>query len=109
MTYAYVGNRLKALRTERDLDQAHIADVLGLASHQIVSNIETGERKVKAAELVALADHFGVDVEFFTDPYRLVGEGRFSWRQNGCTEQQLRSYERTAGSWLAMFRHEAPR
>lgn len=109
MSASIIGKRLKALRDERGVDQDAVAETLGLNSRQIVSNIETGERRVKADELLRLANYFNVELEYFTDPYRIVGEGSFSWRQTGRSLQDLRSYEAVAGSWIAMFRHEAPR
>lgn len=109
MSTALIGKRLKALRDERDLKQDAIAELLGFKDRQIVSNIETGERKVKAEELLALSNGLGVDLEYFTDPYRIVGEGGFSWRQTGRTVAELKAYEAMAGSWIAMYRHEAPR
>jgi len=109
MTTALIGKRLKALRDERGLDQEAIASILGVKSRQIVSNIEAGDRKVKADELLTLAEKLDVDLDYFTDPYRLVGEGSFSWRQSAGTIDDLKFYEKKAGNWLAMFRHEAPR
>lgn len=109
MSTTLIGKRLKALREERNMDQDAIAELLGMKSRQIVSNIETGERNVKAGELLTLVEKLGVDLDYFTDPYRLVGEGSFSWRQNGRTTRELKAYEAIAGSWLAMFRHEGPR
>lgn len=109
MSTALIGKRLKALRDERGIDQDAVAAMIGVNSRQIVSNIETGERKVKAEELLALIDGLKVDLDYFTDPFRLVGEGEFSWRQNGRTVPELKAYERTAGSFIAMYRHEAPK
>ncbi|MBA4165526.1 MAG: DNA-binding protein [Erythrobacter sp.] len=109
MSTALIGKRLKALRDERGIDQDAVAEMLGLKSRQIVSNIETGERKVKADELLTLVEKLRVDMDYFTDPYRIVGEGAFSWRQTGRTVAELKAYEAMAGSWIAMFRHEAPR
>lgn len=109
MTNPLIGRRLKALREERDIDQDAVASLLGLKSRQIVSNIETGERKVKAEELVTLVEKLGVELEYFTDPFRLIGEGEFSWRQSGLTKKALQAYEKHSGSWLAMYRYEAPR
>lgn len=109
MSAAVIGRRLKALRDQRGIDQDAAADMLGINSRQIISNIETGERKVKAEELLIFSEKFGVDVEYFTDPYRIVGEGNFSWRQTGRSQEELKAYETVAGSWIAMFRHEAPR
>lgn len=110
MSTALIGKRLKALRDERGIDQDTIKELLGLGSRQIVSNIETGERRVKAEELLALADGLDVDLDYFTDPFRLEGEGRFSWRRgNEVPPDRLDTYERLAGRWIAAFRELAPR
>jgi XRE family transcriptional regulator, fatty acid utilization regulator len=110
MSTALIGKRLKALRDERDLDQDAVAAILGVNSRQIVSNIETGERRVKAEELLALTEKLGVDLDYFTDPFRLEGEGRFSWRRgNEVPADRLDTYERLAGRWIAAFRELAPR
>ncbi|HJP67494.1 MAG TPA: XRE family transcriptional regulator [Sphingomicrobium sp.] len=110
MTTALIGKRLKALRDERGIDQDAVAALLGVGSRQIVSNIETGERKVKAEELIALVEGMGVDLDYFTDPFRLEGEGRFSWRRgNEVPADRLDTYERLAGRWIAAFRELAPR
>jgi XRE family transcriptional regulator, fatty acid utilization regulator len=110
MSTALIGKRLKALRDERDIDQDAVAAILGVNSRQIVSNIETGERRVKAEELITLTEKLGVDLDYFTDPFRLVGEGQFSWRrQDEVPDDRLDTYEKLAGRWIAAFRELAPR
>ncbi|WP_016744456.1 helix-turn-helix domain-containing protein [Rhizorhabdus wittichii] len=109
MTSQVIGPRLKALREARDVDQEKVAAILGVSSRQIVSQIETGERRVSADELLRLAEGLGENLDYFTDPYRIVGEGGFSWRQNGRSLVELGDYERTASSWIALYRVEAPR
>ncbi len=109
MAAQIIGPRLKALRAERGLTQDAIVEMLGVGSRQIVSQIENGERRVTADELLRLSDGLNVGLEYFTDPYRLTGEAGFSWRQSGRTLADLKSYEDIAGSWIAMFRYEAPR
>jgi Zn-dependent peptidase ImmA (M78 family) len=47
----------------------------------------------------------GVDLEFMTDPLRLVGEGAFSWRADRkVSESLLGQFEERAGSWIAAYR-----
>ena len=50
----------------------------------------------------------GAPLEYFTDPFLLVGEGRFCWRHTGVEAGQLATYERRAGRWIAAFRNLAP-
>jgi transcriptional regulator with XRE-family HTH domain len=102
-----VGPRLKALRDERGLNQTEVARMIGVASHQIVSQIETGERRVSTDELMKLMDGLGADLDYFTDPFRLVGEGDFSWRQSGVPGDRLADYQANAGRWIAAYRHLA--
>jgi len=104
MTNPLIGIRLKALRESRDLNQDDIAELLGIRDRQTVSALEKGDRRAKPNELAALIDHFGLDDDYFTDPFRLVGEGQFSWRQSGCAPAALNTYRDRAGKWLALYR-----
>ena len=105
MSTALIGKRLRALREERALRQEAVADILGVNDRQTVSAIENGERKVRAEELMALIDGLGVDLDYFTDPFRLEGEGRFSWRRrDDLPVELLDDYEQRAGKWIAAFR-----
>ena len=73
-----------------------------------MSAIETGERRVTADELMLAVERLGATLEYFTDPFMLVGEGRFSWRQTNVGSGVLNGYERNAGRWIAAFRAIAP-
>jgi len=108
MSTQLIGKRFKALRDERGLSQVDMARLLGFNDRQTVSAIETGARRVAADELVRALEKFGVTLDYFTDPFRLVGEGRFSWRQTDVLAEQLCEYERDAGRWIAAFRALAP-
>lgn len=99
-----VGLRLAALREQQQLTQSEMAKVLDLKSHQSVSTIEAGMRPMKAQEMSALTKRFGVGPDYFTDPFRLVGEGKFSWRQSNCSGPALSAYQERAGTWLAAYR-----
>ena len=57
-----------------------------------------------AAELVVAVEKLGVGLDYFTDPFRLDGEGRFSWRQSGVALERLQAYEQTAGRWIGAYR-----
>ena len=103
-----IGQRIKALRENQGLSQDQLARLFGFKDRQIVSAIETGVRRVKAEELVLAVQKLGVPLEYFADPFRLVGEGRFSWRQTGVGVKLLEEYEGHAGRWLAAFRTLAP-
>lgn len=108
MSTNLIGARLKALRDQRRLSQDDLAHVFGFKDRQTVSAIETGERRVSADELLVLVEKLEVPLDYFMDPFRLDGEGRFSWRQAGLPAERLSAYERTAGRWIAAFRRIGP-
>lgn len=99
-----IGARIKALRDQRNLSQEAVTDLFGFKDRQTLSAIETGERRVSADELLRAAEVFGVPLDYFTDPFLLTGEGRFSWRQTGVSGEQLHDYETEAGRFIAAFR-----
>lgn len=99
-----IGLRLAALRERKKLTQSDVARILGLNSHQIVSNIENGTRPMKGAEMASIIERYGVTPDYFTDPFRLEGEGQFCWRQSHCSKAALETYRQKAGTWLAAFR-----
>ena len=103
-----IGQRIKALRDECKLSQEQLAELLGFNDRQTVSAIETGARRVTAEEMVLAAEKLSAPLEYFTDPFLLAGEGRFSWRQTGVSMELLEAYERRAGRWIAAFRILAP-
>ncbi len=55
--------RLKELRTEKNLGQEALAKELGL-SHGIISLWENGLREPKMSNLILLAQYFGVTVDY---------------------------------------------
>jgi XRE family transcriptional regulator, fatty acid utilization regulator len=100
----YIGTRIKALRERRGLSQEALARQLGFKDRQTLSAIETGERRVSAEELILAVRELDEPLEYFTDPYVLAGEARFSWRQTGVGPERLAAYENIAGRWVAAFR-----
>lgn len=99
-----IGARIRALRLQRGISQDALARVFGFKDRQTVSAIETGARELTAAELVVVVEELGVGLDYFTDPFRLDGEARFSWRQSGVPAEQLQAYEQTAGQWIGAYR-----
>jgi Zn-dependent peptidase ImmA (M78 family)/transcriptional regulator with XRE-family HTH domain len=51
-----IGSRVREHRQKLNLSQADLASALGLNSPQIVSQIETGDRELKAKELVRISE-----------------------------------------------------
>ena len=103
----HIGKRIRALREARKLSQADLARIFGLKDRQSVSAIETGARRMTAAEMLLAVEKLGASVDYFTDPFLLAGEGRFSWRRNGADPESLQAYERKAGRWIGAYRHLA--
>lgn len=97
-------DRLRYLRIKDNMKQEDLAKAFGFKSHQIVSNIENGERKISAAEIIRACEIFSVDMNFFTNPYLLVGEGDFSWRQSGNNQGALVSFQEKAGELIGAYR-----
>ncbi|MCC5865365.1 MAG: ImmA/IrrE family metallo-endopeptidase [Wenzhouxiangella sp.] len=100
-----IRRRIVALRQRAGMKQVDLARALGVKDRQIISNIETGERKVSADELVRLADIFDVELAVFSDPYRIVDEASFSWRRSEIPEPTIQDFENQAKNWLALYRH----
>lgn len=99
-----IGARVRALRLRRGLSQDALARIFAFNDRQTVSAIETGARALTAAELVVAVEKLDVGLDYFTDPFRLDGEARFSWRQSGVPAEQLQAYEQTAGRWIGAYR-----
>jgi Zn-dependent peptidase ImmA (M78 family)/DNA-binding XRE family transcriptional regulator len=108
MAGATIGIRIRALRERQGFSQEDLAQRFGFKDRQTLSAIETGERRVTADELVRAVEVFGVQLDYFTDPFLLIGEGRFSWRQSGLVGRALTDYEVDAGRFIAAFRTLAP-
>jgi Zn-dependent peptidase ImmA (M78 family)/DNA-binding XRE family transcriptional regulator len=104
MANPLIGQRLKTLREEKKLSQDDLARLFGFKDRQTVSAIETGERRLSADELLLAVRELGAPLDYFTDPFRLVGEGRFNWRQSNVPPAVLGAYERVAGQIIAAFR-----
>ena len=105
MTTNLIGARIKALREERKLSQDELARMFGFKDRQTVSAIETGERRVSAEELLLAVEKLGASLDYFTDPFQLAGEGRFSWRRDPRVGlESIKAFERIAGGWIAANR-----
>lgn len=105
MDQATIRRRLQTLRERRNLSQGDLSRSLGFNDRQTLSDIELGKRNVSPGEIARAAQVFGVDVGYFTDPLELAGEARFSWRQSAGNGEDLESFERHAGRWIATYRH----
>jgi len=100
-----IGCRVKAAREAKDWTQTQLTKALELNDRQSVSDIENGKRALKPDELIRLTEILERDIEFFLDPFSVIGEGQFSWRASKeLSEQSLDSFELKAGQWIGLFR-----
>lgn len=58
-----MGNRIRELRTEKNISQQKLADEIGV-TRQSISLFEKGERDPKLETLIKLADYFDVSVGY---------------------------------------------
>ncbi|MCI0434444.1 MAG: XRE family transcriptional regulator [Gemmatimonadetes bacterium] len=97
--------RLRAARERAGLTQAQLAEALGFAHRQTLASLEAGERRLTASELILAVEVLGTDLDFFTDSFRLAGEGRFSFRAHAqVAPNVLDQFEDRAGRWIATYR-----
>jgi Zn-dependent peptidase ImmA (M78 family)/DNA-binding XRE family transcriptional regulator len=99
-----IARRLKAAREAKGLTQQELSDELGFKDRQTLAAMEAGLRKVSAEELVKIIKILGRDLDYFTDPLRIEGEGRFSWRADAESMEDVADLESLAGGWIAMYR-----
>jgi transcriptional regulator with XRE-family HTH domain/Zn-dependent peptidase ImmA (M78 family) len=103
-----ISKRLKAARERAGLTQAQLSEKLGFKDRQTLAAIEAGQRKLSAEELMNALQVLGIDLGFLSDPFRLVGEGRFSWRAHkNASLALLDDFEDKAGRWVALYRQLA--
>lgn len=98
-----VSDRIREAREAAGLTQKQLSDRLGFKDRQTLSSIETGQRKITSEELVSVIRILKKDLDFFTDPFRLVGEGAFSWRAQAAPAE-LEAFEDKARGWIAAYR-----
>ncbi len=100
-----INRRLKAAREKLGFTQAELTRKLGFKDRQTLAAIEAGQRKLSAEELLRAVQVLDLDLEYFTDSFRLAGEGRFSWRTNkDAPIELLQAFEEKAGRWIATWR-----
>ena len=100
-----IGYRVKAAREAKGWTQAQLSKALELNDRQSISDIENGKRALKPDELITLAENLEQDIEFFLNPFSIVGEAQFSWRTSPQLEDNiLDSFELKAGQWIGILR-----
>ena len=100
-----IARRLKYAREAKGWTQAELSKKFGFKDRQTLAAIEAGQRKMTADELVRAIEIFKLDLDFFTDSFRLVGEGSFNWRADPRAAAGLHTnFEEKAGRWIATYR-----
>lgn len=61
-----IGDKMKKLRTARNLSQQEVAELMGL-SRQYISRWESGERNINVDQLIQYAKIMGVTLDYFSD------------------------------------------
>lgn len=98
-----IGNRVAAARDQAGFTQEALSRRLGFKDRQTLSAIESGTRKIGPEELIAIMELTGKELDFFSDPYRLDGEGAFSFRTTSEDPDLLSSFEEKTGRFLALY------
>lgn len=101
-----VGQRARIARKDLGLTQEEVSAQLGFTARQTLSYIEDGQRKVTAEELVKFIQVLKKPLEFFTDPFLLIGEATVSWRANE-EPKTLAGFERRMLPVVAAYRNLA--
>ena len=78
-TQKRISFRLKFERKNQKLSKKDFAKSIGVSVYQ-VTRLEAGDKEIDALLLLKFCKVLKKDVDFFTDPYRLVGEGKFTFR-----------------------------
>jgi len=86
------------------MSQEDVSRIFGFENRQTVAQIEAGQRKLTAEELVAAANGFDVPMDYFTNPFLIAGEARFSWRSTDVPLSDLDAFEGKAGEWIGAYR-----
>jgi len=98
-----IGDRIQLARKAANLSQEDLSRELGFNDRQILSNIESGKRKVSADELIRFVDLLQKPLDYFTDPFLLPEEGVISWRTEA-TEVPLTEFEEQAKALIGSQR-----
>lgn len=76
-----IGRTVQALRKKNDLTQEELAELVGFSAAQTVSDIERGQRAVKAWEVVKLAEALHTSVDTLLGIATQPQQARVLWRR----------------------------
>ena len=86
---AEIGQRIKAEREQRRVSQEKLAEALGWNHHQIVGQVEKGEREVKAWELYEIAQFLHVELDVLLGQKKSNQHPYVLWRQKPTQDEKL--------------------
>lgn len=86
---AEIGQRIKIQRERRKVSQERLAEALGWKHHQIVGQVEKGEREVKAWELYEIAQFLHVDLNVLLGQKESNQLPYVLWRQKPAQDEKL--------------------
>ena len=100
-----IGLRVKIARDALRMTQDDLSAAIGFNDRQTLSDIENGKRSVSDDELLKLSDVLDQDLEYFIDPFSVVGEAQYSWRASkDVPEGALNRFEQKAAGWVGLLR-----
>jgi transcriptional regulator with XRE-family HTH domain len=83
-----IGDRLRKERESLGHKLKDVARKMGFENHQVLGNIESGKRPLKASELVQLSRLYGRNLDYFLTE-QTVEAPRILWRERAQTEETL--------------------
>src|SRR5438477_699558 len=98
-----LARRVRTAREEAGMSQEELSGALGFENRQVLSNIESGKRKLGVDELLKLMQLLRKELEYFTDPLRLVGEA-ISWRADFQAQNVIFECKPYVGGVVAAYR-----
>lgn len=85
-----LGNRIKTYRKRLKLTQKDLAIQMGFNSPETVSQIERGDRELKAWELAQLSQHLSVDINDLLRQEKLPKQPEVLWRVTPDTDKDAK-------------------
>jgi Zn-dependent peptidase ImmA (M78 family) len=85
---------LKKERESLKYSLKDVAEKMGFPNYQTLSSIESGEREIKAWELVKLAEIYGRKIDYFLSPQIEIVQPRVLWRDPAKTENKIETERR---------------
>lgn len=96
----YASNKLKKLRSTKNLTQEELAEELGVTQQQI-ARYENGQRNFKQDFLVKLAEYFNVPVsDFFADEANTIEKTHFIPVYEGFNFKKTNEYLELPSDWF---------